>query len=516
MKRIKLSIIVLVCLFFSCAAKNEEIVNKEENKTIDYVPKGQVELPLEGPSWLRNAVIAEIPIRGFAMDNYGAISGYGQGTFEGIVEKLDFLKSVGVNVLCLYSVYDCTASTSLYALHFDRTSQECGSIEDVKTLCDEAHKREMYVISNTNYYGVDKTSPVLKEHPDWFLNDELFDQPKFDFENSDAFNYVVDSHVMWCVEAGLDGYRIDCGVIYWVQNVFDEIIKKCDAKGKRILIAPEQLHCKGHIQGAGHLRANIIYDMLLPITAGHETICPIDVSGTDSDPYRSVDWSSHNTGAEYDAQGKYCATNLQQNKGDCGRGGAHEVKGSRFIYGYNMLFGIHTPWFMVGEAFDATHLMVPYNTNGFWSKFLHSSINWNDTVSQKNVITDFRKIAQIRSENGDIFHNNQAETNIINVPYEAEDHVKAVPYTRYIPGKKAAVVIGNENIENSIEFKLNIPLSEMGLGDHNQFRVVDLWTNEVKELSEETLSNYTVTVPKDKSLGGGVRVIMISPISSDN
>lgn len=471
-----------------------------------------VDVGLPGPQWLRNAVIVELPVLGFSMENVNEISGYGQGTYKGITKNLDFLKSLGVNVLCLYSVYNFVDATSLYIYRLDETNPTCGTFDDVKELCREAHKRDMYVISNTNYYGVHKSSPLINEHPEWFMDEELFDQQKFNFNNPDAFDYVVNSHVMWCVDAGLDGYRIDCGTIIYEKKVFDEIIGQCDANGKRILLAPEQVHLPGHIQGAGHLRANVIYDMTKPVAAEQGSVCSIVTEGTIQDPYRAVDWSSHNTGAQYDREGRYCAVNLENNQADCGREGAYKIRGSRFLYGFNMLFGIHVPWFMVGEAFSATHLMVPNYTDGFWSKMLHTYIDWTDTVTQKTIIDDFRKIAQIRADNEDLFHADQAENHIINVSCITDIETNAIPYARYIPGEKAVIVVGNDNTEYAIEFELHIPLAEMGFESNDSLMITDLWNNNLQIMGKSELSKYWITIPKDFAPGGGVRVLKVEPV----
>lgn len=468
-------------------------------------PHAQVDVALPAPTWTRDAVIAELPVRGFAMDNYNTITGDGQGTFKGITQKLDFLKSLGINVICLYSVYDCTKNTSLFVIRFDQTSLECGTIDDVKELCTEAHKRGMHVISNTNYYGVDRSSPLLTEHPDWFTTEEMFTQPKFNWKNSDAFNYVVNAHVMWCIEVGLDGFRVDCGAIYWEKSVFDAIITSCDQKGKRILLTPQFIHLRGHILGAGSISANTIWDMSKSINGGV----------TIEDPYRAMDWSSHNTGAEWDSIGKYGAVNLKTNGVYCGREGAFRIRGSQFLYGFNMLFGTHVPWFMAGEAFNATHLMTPNNTSGSYSKMLHTYIDWNDTISQADVITDFRTIARLRQENSDVFHNNQAETHIVNISCNTDVAAKATPYARFIPGMKALIVVGNDNIANDITFTLHIPLETMKLDKFDLFQVDNLWLNTTRIMTKEQLASYSILVPKDKSANGGIRVIKITPLLSN-
>jgi len=137
------------------------------------------EMDYPSPDWLRDAVIIELPVRGFNVSDYKDPSKwkhrYGDGTFNLLTEKLDFLKDMGINVLCLYSVYDCTGSTNLYAIRYDNVSPDMGTLDDLKNLIKEAHKRGMYVMSNTNHYGVVKQAPILKEHPNWFFRKIRYD-----------------------------------------------------------------------------------------------------------------------------------------------------------------------------------------------------------------------------------------------------------------------------------------------------------------------------------------------------
>ena len=56
-----------------------------------------VPITLPGPAWLRDAVIIEVPVRGFNMPDYNTPSSWknfcGDGTYKGVTEKLDFIKS---------------------------------------------------------------------------------------------------------------------------------------------------------------------------------------------------------------------------------------------------------------------------------------------------------------------------------------------------------------------------------------------------------------------------------------
>ena len=184
MKSTDITLLAIFCTLFcgKICGQEDFMVKSTYGHHIDAESIDEMNYP--APDWLRDAVIVELPIRGFNGSDYKDPSKwthrYGDGTFNSLTEKLDFLKAMGINVLCLYSVYDCTG-TNLYAIRYDNVSPDMGTMDDVKNLIKEAHKRDMYVMSNTNHYGVSKQAPILEEHPDWFLPEDQirFDQRRF-------------------------------------------------------------------------------------------------------------------------------------------------------------------------------------------------------------------------------------------------------------------------------------------------------------------------------------------------
>ena len=219
------------------------------------------------PDWLRNAVIVEIPIRAFNHPDYNNPQNWenkaGNASYLSVIERLDFLKEMGVNVICLYTIYYHTPGTNLYALRHHESDPTLGTVEDIKTLINIAHEKGFKVISNTNAYGVAWDSPMINEHPDWFLSEEydLFGQRVFDVNNPEVVDYIIDTHVWWCTEVGLDGWRIDVAGRTYRKYIWDPILKKCASEGKHILLATENCHLDSHIRGAGWRSFQVSPDM---------------------------------------------------------------------------------------------------------------------------------------------------------------------------------------------------------------------------------------------------------------
>jgi len=467
------------------------------------------------PDWLRNAVIMEIPIRAFNHPDYNNPQNWknecGDASYLSIIEKLGFLKASGINVICLYTIYYHTPGTNLYALRHHEADPTLGTVDDIKTLIDEAHKLGFHVISNTNHYGVTPGSPMVKEHPDWFIEKEhdLYGQRVFDLNNPEVVKYIIDTHAWWCTEVGLDGWRIDIAHETYRKYIWDPILEKCASKGKHILLAPEGAHLEGHLRGAGWGKFQASHDMENP-GQGWESYrnrygFPKDyMNQRADDPYTVKDISNHNSTVP-------CPYNF--NTDTCSREGAYQVQGSRFLFGHNLMFAPFVPWMMHGEIFNATHLGVPgVMSHRLRGKLLHSYLNWDDLEEQQDVIKDFQKISSIRRDHQDIFHNNWHETQLVNIPYTSDPVIDVKPYVRYIPGEKAIIVIGNNSTTHDVTFQLQIPLVKIGLDDRSEISVTDLWTGNMEIVSREQLKQYPISVPRDKIPGGGVRVILLELI----
>ena len=96
----------------------------------------------KNPKWLDNAIFYEIYPQSFCDSN-----GDGIGDFNGIIQKLDYIKDLGCNAIwmnpCFASPFgDAGYDVSDYYLAAPRY----GSNEDLKRLFEEVHKRDMHIL----------------------------------------------------------------------------------------------------------------------------------------------------------------------------------------------------------------------------------------------------------------------------------------------------------------------------------------------------------------------------------
>jgi glycosidase len=121
--------------------------------------------PRTDESWANGAVFYEVFVRSL-QDS----TGDGKGDLPGLVSRLDYLndgkpetdQDLGVDALWLMPVFASPSYHGYDTTDYERVNPDYGTNEDLRRLCDEAHRRGMRVIVDL---VLNHTS---REHP-WFI-----------------------------------------------------------------------------------------------------------------------------------------------------------------------------------------------------------------------------------------------------------------------------------------------------------------------------------------------------------
>lgn len=97
---------------------------------------------MEQQAWWKESVVYQIYPRSFKDSN-----GDGIGDIQGIIEKLDYLKFLGVDVLWLSPIYQSPNDDNGYDISdYQEIMTEFGTMEDFDCLLEEAHKRQIKIM----------------------------------------------------------------------------------------------------------------------------------------------------------------------------------------------------------------------------------------------------------------------------------------------------------------------------------------------------------------------------------
>ncbi|KMJ55746.1 trehalose-6-phosphate hydrolase [Bacillus sp. LL01] len=195
--------------------------------------------------WWRKSVVYQIYPKSF-----NDTTGNGVGDLQGIIEKLDYLKHLGVDVLWLTPVYASPQKDNGYDISdYYSIHHEYGTMEDFDRLLEETHKRGMKLIMDlvvnhtSTEHGWFKESKQSKDNKyrdfyiwkdavdggeptnwqskfggnawKWDENTEqyylhLFDvsQADLNWENEELRQHVYEMMHFW-FDKGIDGFRLD-------------------------------------------------------------------------------------------------------------------------------------------------------------------------------------------------------------------------------------------------------------------------------------------------------------------
>lgn len=97
----------------------------------------------KNPLWYKDAIIYQVHVRSFYDSN-----GDGIGDFKGLIRKLDYIKSLGVNTIWLLPFYPSPLKDGGYDIaDFKGINPEYGTLADFKRFVKEAHKKGLRIIT---------------------------------------------------------------------------------------------------------------------------------------------------------------------------------------------------------------------------------------------------------------------------------------------------------------------------------------------------------------------------------
>ncbi len=190
--------------------------------------------------WWKKSVVYQIYPRSFNDTNND-----GMGDVNGVTEKLDYLKELGIDVIWLSPVYESPQDDNGYDISdYRKIWSRFGTNEDMYRLIDEAHKRDIKIVMDlvANHTSDEhmwfEESKKSKDNPYrdyYFWRDEknnwgsyfsgsawefdenteqyylhLFSkkQPDLNWENPVVRNEIWDMMKFW-MDKGVDGWRLD-------------------------------------------------------------------------------------------------------------------------------------------------------------------------------------------------------------------------------------------------------------------------------------------------------------------
>ncbi len=232
-----LAAVLVACAVLPCFV-SKALAQQDPASAIDISPVPARLVPSALPQGWQNGAFMEIFVRAFNDSN-----GDGIGDLNGVTQKLDYLKALGIKGIWLMPITASADGDHGYATtDFRGIEPAYGTLADFDNLIAQAHARGIgvimdYVINHSaaehplflsakagpsspfyNWYVWEKTAPtgwdIWGKNP-WFATDQgayfgTFGphMPDFNFNNPAVLAYHESSLRFW-LNRGIDGYRLD-------------------------------------------------------------------------------------------------------------------------------------------------------------------------------------------------------------------------------------------------------------------------------------------------------------------
>ena len=234
----------------------------------------------EESKWLQESVAYQIFVERFANgdhsndtedtmewgdDNLTFKSQFG-GDLQGIIDKLDYLKDLGIDLVYLTPIFKSNTIHKYNVSDYYEIDPQFGDLKKAKELVDECHKRNIRIVFDAvfNHSGTDffafkdlLQNQENSKYKDWYFIDEFpvtmdklcyycfgdnhRNMPKLNTNNEEVKEYLLKVSEYWIKEIGIDGWRLD--VCDEVDHVFwREFKKKVKEANKDAVIIGEIMH----------------------------------------------------------------------------------------------------------------------------------------------------------------------------------------------------------------------------------------------------------------------------------
>lgn len=209
-----------------------------------YINKNDV---MDTVDWMRSAVFYQIFVERFRQGNEKKDTSYinmkwdekptpksfAGGDLAGIIEKMDYLKELGINALYLTPVFRSISNHKYDIIDYFMVDPQFGTKEELRQLVKLAHENGIRVVLDAvfNHCSMEmqQFQDVLEKGResrfyDWFIIDGDFPEPeKMNYEcfaacnympklntaNEEVQDFLLEIAIYWIREADIDGWRLD-------------------------------------------------------------------------------------------------------------------------------------------------------------------------------------------------------------------------------------------------------------------------------------------------------------------
>jgi glycosidase len=182
-----------------------------------------------GTEWFNNAIVYHILIdrfAGYTKPEHWEQPDFIGGNLRGIIEKLDYLRDLGINALWLSPFCQASAYHGYHVTDFFKVDPHFGTLDDLRELIEQSHAAGIRIIADFVPNHLSREHRFFKaaqadqssEYTPWFIFKKwpktyrcflsFPEIPKINLQYPPARKHIIDAAKYW-LSLGIDGFRLD-------------------------------------------------------------------------------------------------------------------------------------------------------------------------------------------------------------------------------------------------------------------------------------------------------------------
>src|SRR4051812_11468202 len=118
-------------------------VEKTPHESTRLGEANSIQMPSIKQPWYKDAIIYQLHVRAFRDGNNDGI-----GDFRGLTERLDYIQDLGVTAIWLQPFFPSPLKDDGYDIaDYMNVNPQYGTLDDFREFLDEAHRRNLKIIS---------------------------------------------------------------------------------------------------------------------------------------------------------------------------------------------------------------------------------------------------------------------------------------------------------------------------------------------------------------------------------
>ncbi len=209
---------------------------------------------LQPPEWIHDAVVYQVFVDRFhaasdepALHDPGSITGFFGGTLRGVLEKLDYIQSLGANCIWLSPVFESPTHHGYNPSDYYQVAKRYGTNQTLRDLIGAAHARNMRVLldfvanhtSDEHQFFLDARANPQSLAARWYSFGDwppygyrayarVSSMPELATERPEVQRYLIEAALYWLGSFGADGLRLDYvpGPTHAFWTIFQHAVKQ--------------------------------------------------------------------------------------------------------------------------------------------------------------------------------------------------------------------------------------------------------------------------------------------------